>query len=325
MFRRPALALGTWLAAAAAAADPSDPCRCGDLPAIRDELALAVALEDRMLRKAPELEKLIQKVRDDPKDRRDPKEAAKDAYERWIASDRKGGALYRLPPSSGPKAFAFDSSICDLPDGIEGKLRGSAACAEIGDALVAHEKHHRLVCNRITSEKHGAQPAPKVALEEADAYRLQARKLRDLLARVASEAHFTYSHVITADRTTSTESGRTTGPGRVDLGKDEATVIFPTWVEYGARGKVAGCALRVTATPGAATLRLGVSERIITLSPQPAQLEGTLTFGCPPQTTPTPVGIGAFVIKAPPLADGKPVERRQRSSVITVGLTCAAP
>ena len=278
-----------------------------------------------MVRKAPELAKLIQKVSDDPKDHPDPEAVARKAYEQWIASDRKGGAHYRLPPPSGPRAFAFDSGICDLPDGIEKKLRDSAACAEIGDALVAHERHHRVVCNRITSAKHGAQPAPKVALEEADAYRQQARKLRDLLARVASEAHFTYSHVITAHGTRSTESGQTTGQGRVDLGKDEATVIFPTRVEYAARGRLAGCDLRVTATPGEGKLRMGVSERIITMAPLPAQLDGTQTFGCPPQTVPVPVSAGAFLIKAPPLGDNATVERKQRPSVITVGMTCAAP
>jgi hypothetical protein len=291
-------------------------------------MAMAVTLRGRMLEEAGALEQLMRKIRDDKKDNRDPQDAARTQYESWIGSSRRGGALYKLPPSSGPSAYDFDSGKCDIDAKTENAIRRSAACAEIGDAVVAHERYHRSVCQKLGSTAHADRPAPKIAHEEAAAYELQARQLRDLLALVSTRAGFEFTSVITVDRMRTTTVGHTTGPGRADRGgKDHARVDFPTEVGLSSRGRIPQCRVKVETTPDAGTVSLLITERTTTFSAAPAPLQGIQTLSCKTgsQTIPTPAHSAGFVLKKMLLRNGATVEAKQPPAVIKVKMTCPAP
>lgn len=101
-------------------------------------------------------------------------------YGEGVSVDRIGD---NTPERNAQLCAMRESSAADLARAIAG-----AACAGIGEALRAHERHHVAMCTRVGYRGYIAMHGADRAQEEAEAYGAQIAVLRQAIARALENA-----------------------------------------------------------------------------------------------------------------------------------------
>jgi hypothetical protein len=179
--------------ASGAAEDGTRACSCEDIAEVQAELRNAQRLQQAFRGQIDALRQM------GPEAARIAMQQFANGPARTGLEPTQGGAVGEV--DYGPRGEAIDEQNWDRHSAQElcamsaesvrrlDEAASASRCSDIGDALRAHEDHHRSFCNAIGYRPYHAMHGADRAAEEAEAYGAQIQVLRHALMRVLERAN----------------------------------------------------------------------------------------------------------------------------------------